>query len=92
MLPSELTNTIEQLIVNLKEAYFTYIYVYHINIFEADNIYKNPPPNVTSPMLFIFLPEAPPMTLLTAGALTNIQLPATVSNVCTTGAWLGGVG
>ena len=32
------------------------------------------------------------MTLLTAGALTDPQLPATASNVCTTDARLGGVG
>ena len=32
------------------------------------------------------------MTLLTAGALTDTQLPVTASNVCTTDARLGGVG
>ena len=32
------------------------------------------------------------MTLLTAGVLTDPQLPATASNVCTTDARLGGVG
>ena len=32
------------------------------------------------------------MSLLTAGALTDPQLPSTSSNVCTTDAWLGGVG
>ena len=31
------------------------------------------------------------MTLRTAGALTDPQLPATASNVCTTDARLGGV-
>ena len=31
------------------------------------------------------------MTLLTAGALTDPQLPATASNVCTTDERLGGV-
>ena len=35
---------------------------------------------------------APPTTLLPDGALTYPQLPATVSNVCTTGARQGGVG
>ena len=35
---------------------------------------------------------APPTTLLPDGALTYPQLPATVSNVCTTDARLGGVG
>ena len=48
MLPSELTNVIEQFIgyVHRNEARFTYIRVYHTNVLEADNIYKNPPPNV----------------------------------------------
>ena len=32
------------------------------------------------------------MTLLTAGALTDLQLPAKASNVCTTDARLGSVG
>ena len=98
MLPSELTNTIEQFIVyfHRNEAHFTYIYVYHTNVFEADNIYKNPPPNVISPIyifvLFIFRSGAPPMTLLSAGALTDTQLPAAASTVCTTDAKLDGVG
>ena len=35
---------------------------------------------------------APPTTLLPDGALTYPQLPATVSNVCTTDARQGGVG
>ena len=54
--PSELTNTIEQFIVyvHLNEAHFTYIYVYHTNVSEADNIYKNPPPNVISPIFFCY--------------------------------------
>ena len=45
MLPSELTNTIEQFVVYVhrNEAYFTYIYVYHTNVFEADNISKTLP-------------------------------------------------
>ena len=45
VLPSKLTNTIEQFIVcvHRNEAHFTYIYVYHTNVFEADNSYKNPP-------------------------------------------------
>ena len=56
MLPPELTNTIEQFIVYVhqNEAHFTYIYVYHTNVFEADSIYKNPPPNVIS-HLFCYL-------------------------------------
>ena len=86
MLPSELTNTIEQFIVHIhrNEVHFTYMCVYHTNVFEADNInYKNPPPNVISPKK-MFRSGAPLMTLLTAGALTDPNLPATASNVCTT--------
>ena len=84
MLPSELTNTIEQFIayVHRNEAHYSYICVYHTNVFEADNIYKNPPPNVISPKqnCYFFHSGAPPMTLLTAGAPTDPQLPATASN------------
>ena len=92
MLPPELTNTIEQFIVyfHWNEAHFTYNYVYHTNVFEADSIYKNPPPNVISHRFF--RSGAQPMTLLTAGVLTDPQLPVTASNVCTIDAWLGGVG
>ena len=88
MSPSELKNTIEHFIVYVhrNEAHFTYIYVYHTNVSEADNIYKNPPPNVISPYLFRS------GALSTAGALTDPRLPATASNVCTTDARLGGVG
>ena len=43
-------------------------------------------------LLFLFRTGAPPMTLLTAGALTEPRLPATASHVCTTDARLGGVG
>ena len=77
MLPSELTNTIEQFIVYVhrNEVHFTYIYVYHTNVFEAENIYKNPPPNIIS-FLYLF---AIFMTLLTAGELTDSQLPMTAS-------------
>ena len=42
--------------------------------------------------LFLFRSGAPPLTLLTAGALTDPQLPATASDVCTTEGRLGGVG
>ena len=62
--PSELTNTIEQFIVYVhrNEPHFTYIYVYHTNVSEADNIYKNPPPNVIFHLyflLFLFRSGAP---------------------------------
>ena len=40
----------------------------------------------------LFRSGAPLMTLLTAGALTDPQLPATASHVCTTDPRLGGVG
>ena len=39
--------------------------------------------------MLLFRSGAPPMTLLTAGALTDPQLPATASNVYTTDAKLG---
>ena len=54
VLPSELTNTIEQFIVYVhrNEADFTNIYVSDTNVFEADNVYKNPPLNVISPTCF----------------------------------------
>ena len=88
MLPPELTNTIEPFIVYVhrNEAHFTYIYVYHTNVFEADSI-----PECHFTYIF-FRCGAPPMTLLTAGALTEPQLLATASNVCAADAWLGGVG
>ena len=56
MLPSELTNNIEHftVYVHRNEAHFTYIYVHHTNVFEADNIYKNPPPNVISSIIILF--------------------------------------
>ena len=92
MLPAELTNAIEQFIVYVhrNEVHFPYICVYHTNVFEADNIYKNPPPNVIFPKQnSIFFRSG---TLLTAGALTDPHLPATASNVCTTDVRLCGVG
>ena len=57
MSPSELTNTIDKFIVYVhrNEAHFTYIYVYYTNVSEANNIYKNPPSNVISPILFCYL-------------------------------------
>ena len=56
MLPSELTNAIEQFIthVHRNEAHLTYICVYHTNIFEADNIDKNPSPKCHFPTTIIF--------------------------------------
>ena len=98
MSPSELTNTIEQFIVHvhLNEAHFTYIYVYHTNVSEADNIYKNLPPNAISPIFFAIFISLWGSTHDSAdcwtGALTDPRLPATASNVCTTDARLGGVG
>ena len=55
--------------VHRNEAYFTYMYVYHTNVFEADNIYKNTPPKCHFTyifLLFLFRSGAPPITLLTA--------------------------
>ena len=96
MSPSELTNTIEQFIVYVhrNEAHFTYISVYHMNVSEADNIYKTLPQMSFHLyfLLFLFRSGAPPVTLLTAGALTDPRLPATASILCTTDARLDGVG
>ena len=54
---------------------------------------KIPPPNVISPIFVcnLFSLWAPHMILLTAGALTDPQLPARASNVYTTDARLGGI-
>ena len=96
VLPPELRNTIEQIIVYVhrNEAHFTYIYVYHTNVFEADSIYKTLPQMSVHIFCLLFFSRsgAPPMTLLTAGALTDPQVSATVSHMCATDAWLGGVG
>ena len=49
VLTSELTNTVTNSIeqfnvyVHQNEAHFTYIYVYHTNVFDADNIDKTLP-------------------------------------------------
>ena len=43
-------------------------------------------------LLFLFRSGARFMTQLTAGALTDPQLPTTASNACTADARLGGVG
>ena len=55
---------------------------------------KIPPPNVISPISFCNFVSlwAPPMVPLTAGALTDPQLPARASNVYTTDARLDGIG
>ena len=94
-MPSELTNTIEQLIVYVhrNESHFTNIFVYHTNVFQADNI-KNTSPKCYFTYIFLqfFSLSAPPMILLTAGAPTDPQLPARASNVYTTDARMGGIG
>ena len=74
---------------------FIYIYVYHTNVFEADNIYKNLlQMSFDIVLLCLFRSGAPPMTLLTAGVLIALpypQLTATASSVCTivTDSWSG---
>ena len=79
---SWLTNTYHWTVqcVRSSEAHFTYInYVYHSNVFEADNIYKKNSPQMIFHqycLLFLFRSGAPPMTLLTAESLTDSQLPA----------------
>ena len=54
VLPSELTNTIEQFIVYVdrNESHYTYIYVYHTNVFEADNIYTQKLPQMSFHLFF----------------------------------------
>ena len=92
MVPPELTNTIEKFIVyasiGMKHISPTF-YVYHTNIFEADSIYKKTSPkcHFTHICLLCFRSGAP-MTLLTAGALIDPQLPATASNVLTSSRFL----
>ena len=63
------------------------------NVFQAGNI-KNTSPkcHFTYIVLQMFSLWAPPMILLTAGVLTDPQLPARASNVYTTDARLGGIG
>ena len=74
---------------------FIYIYVYHTNVFEADNIYKNLlQMSFDIVLLCLYRSGAPPMTLLTAGVLIALpypQLTATASSVCTivTDTWSG---
>ena len=38
--------------IGMKHINFTYVYVYHTNVFEAENIYKKTPRNVSSPIFF----------------------------------------
>ena len=95
MLPSELKNTIEQfmLYVHRNETHLTYIDVYQSNVFEADNIYKNPPPNVISPIFcLLFLISLWGSIHDSAECWSAHRSPAAASNVCTTDARLGGVG
>ena len=95
VLPSELTNTIElfTVYVHRNEALsptFRYIKPMYLRL---KNIYKNPPQKYHVTYLLLFVRSwAPLITLLIAGALTDIQQPAAASNVCTTDARLGGVG
>ena len=52
MLPSELTNTIERslcTLIGMKHISPTFMYIIPMHVFEADNIYQNPLPNVISP-------------------------------------------
>ena len=62
-------------------------FIYHTNVFEADNIYKNPPEmsfHLDLFWQFLFRSVSPPTTLLTAVGLTVLPEPrllATASNV-----------
>ena len=59
------------------------MYVYHTNVFEADNIYKNPPPNIFLCYFYFALGS----THDSADCWSAYS-----SNVCTTDARPGGVG
>ena len=52
----------------------TYIYVYHTNAFEAEIIYKNPPPNVISPILCCYSGTSP-YGHLTSKKTSQLQSP-----------------
>ena len=78
-----------------KYFYYYYYYYYIIPMYLRLTTFTKTLPQMSFHLyffLFLFRSGAPPMTLLTAGALTDPRLPATTSNVCTTDARLGGVG
>ena len=80
--------------IGMKHISPTFMYIIPMYL-RLTTFTKTLSPNVISTifvLVFLFRSGAPPMTLLTAGALTNPRLPATASNVCTTDARLGGVG
>ena len=98
MLLSDLTNTIENsslcTFIGMKHISPTLMYIIpmYLRLTTLQKI-NSPKCNfIYIFVLFLFRFGSPPMTLLTAGALTAPQLPATASNVCTTDARLGGVG
>ena len=106
VLPSELTNTVTNTIeqfnvyVHRNEAHFTYIYVYHTNVFDADTIVKNPPKLSfhLGLSVLLFLISFSGSTHDSADCWSThmaARSPAsheTASNVCTNDALLGGVG
>ena len=98
VLPSELTNTIEQFIVYVhrNEAHFHLHLCIMPMYLRITTFTKKPPPNDISPqynvVAILILLWGSTHDSATAGALTDPQLPATPSNVCTNGAMLGGVG
>ena len=95
--PYELTNTIEHsslcTFIGMKHISPTFMYI--IPMYLRLTTFTKTLPQMSFHLyflLFLFRSGARPMTLLTAGALTDPRLPATASNVCTTDARLGGVG
>ena len=75
--------------------HISHTFVYIIQTFLRLTAFtKTLPQNVISHiyLCYFFRTVAPPMILLTAGVLTEPQIPATASNVCANDAWLGGVG
>ena len=61
------------------------------NVFQADNI-KNTSPKCKFTYIYLQFFAIFSMILLTAGALTDPQLPARASNMYTTDGRLGGIG
>ena len=95
MSPSELTNSLQLnsslcTFIGMKHISPTFMYI--IPMYLRLTTFTKTLPQMSFHLSFCYFYFAPPMTLLTAGALTDYRLPAAASNVCTTDARLGGVG
>ena len=67
-------------------------FVYTIPMYLRLTTFTKTLPQRSFPLKQFYFSALTPMTLLTAGALTDPHLPATASIVCTTDVRLGGVG